>query len=125
MYTLNFGAQLNDLRELQDGWLDGDGKAPSSDSLDWLHEAFECKFPLDAPEPHIYPTENGGVQAEWSIGPNEITLDIDLETHLGDWHVLEMESDDVSEQTLNCNDDADWRWLVDRIKALAISHGDL
>ena len=64
MEPLHVGAQLDDLRLLQDGWLDGDGKAPYSDGLDWLHEAFECKFPLEAPVPHIYPTENGGVQPE-------------------------------------------------------------
>lgn len=125
MNALNVGAQLNDLRELQDGWLDGDGKAPSSDSLDWLHEVFKCKFPLDAPEPHIYPTEKGGVQAEWSFGPNENTLDVNLETHMGEWHLLNVESDEVVERTLSFGDDTDWKWLIERISALAACDGDL
>lgn len=125
MNTLNFGAQLNDLRKLQEGWLDGAGYAPSRDGLEWLRHAFECNYPDEVPVPHVYPTESGGVQAEWSLGPNEITFDVNLETHLGEWHVLNTESGDASECTLNCDDDGDWRWLVERIKALAVSHGDL
>lgn len=125
MYTLNVGAQLHDLRELQDGWLDGAGNAPSRKGLEWLHHAFECNYPDQVPVPHIYPTESGGVQAEWSIGSNEITLNVDLETHLGEWHLLNMESGHVYACMLNCDDDGVWRWLVDRIKALAVCDGDL
>ena len=124
MNTLNFGAQLNDLRDLQDGWLDCDGKAPPTDGVEWLRDAFECNCPDGLPLPHLYPTESGGVQAEWSLGPNEVTLNVDLETHLGEWHLLNVKSNDVFERSLNCNDDADWRWLVNRIKGLAVSHGD-
>ena len=123
MGPLNFVAQFDDLSLLRDGWLDGFGKAPSSDGLVWLHEAFESKFPLEAPVPNIYPTENGGVQAEWSLDPSEITLDVNLGTRLGEWHVLNTVSDDVCERTLNCDDAADWRWLVGRIQGMAI--GDL
>ena len=120
MDPLNFGAQLDYLRELHVGWLDGDGKAPSSDGLKWLRNAFECNYTDKLPLPHLYPTEKGGVQAEWSLDPNEITLDVNLETRLGEWHVLDMESDDESECTLNCDDSTDGKWLVDRIKGMAV-----
>ncbi len=125
MNALDLGAQLNDLHELQDGWLDGEGIKPPTDGLQWLRHAFECNYPDKLPLPHLYPTENVGVQAEWSLGPNEITFDVNLESHLGEWHLLNMVSGHISERTLNCDDDGDWRWLVDRIKALAVSHGDL
>jgi hypothetical protein len=29
---------------------------------------------LDAPHPHLYPTPEGGVQAEWAVGEYEISL---------------------------------------------------
>lgn len=125
MNALKFGVQLNDLRELQDGWLDGEGIKPPTDGLQWLRHNFECNYPDGLPLPHLYPTENGGIQAEWSLGPNEVTLDVDLETHLGEWHLLNVESDEVVERTLNFDDDADWRWLVERINALAACYGDL
>ncbi len=113
---LDFGAQLDELRLLQDGWLEGEGIAPPSAGLDWLHDAFDRHFPDEAPLPYLYPTETGGVQAEWSFDPNEVTFDVNLETHSGEWHVLNMVSDDASERTLNCDDGEDWRWLVAQIK---------
>ena len=119
MGNLHVGAQLGELRLLRNDWLDGDGIEPSANGLKWLRNAFECNYTDKLPLPHLFPTETGGVQAEWSIGPNEITLDVNLETHLGEWHVLDMESDDVCERTLNCDDDGDWKWLVDRIKEMA------
>ena len=119
MDPLNFGLQLDELRLLQDGWLDGEGISPPTNGLEWLNDVFECNFPDVLPLPHLYPTETGGVQAEWSLEPNEITLDVNFETHLGEWHVLNLTSDDVSERTLNCDDAADWTWLVDRIKDMA------
>ena len=112
----DFGAQLDELRLLQDGWLEGEGIAPPSAGLDWLHDAFDRHFPDEAPLPYLYPTETGGVQAEWSFDPNEVTFDVNLETHSGEWHVLNMVSDDASERTLNCDDGEDWRWLVAQIK---------
>ena len=80
--------------------------------------AFECNYPDELPVPHLYPTEAGGVHAEWSLDPNEITLDVNLGTRLGEWHVLNMTSDDATERKLNFNDAADWQWLVDRIKGM-------
>ena len=118
MEPLHFGVKLDELRLLQDGWLDGEGNAPSNAGLDWLHDAFECNYPDELPVPHLYPTETGGVHAEWSLDPNEITLDVNLGTRLGEWHVLNTVSDDVCERTLNCDDAADWQWLVDRIKGM-------
>ena len=123
MENMHFGVQLDKLRLLQDGWLDGIGKAPSSAGLIWLREAFEYNYPDEVPVPHLYPTEAGGVHAEWSLDRNEITLDVNLGTRLGEWHVLNTVSDDVCERTLNCDDAADWRWLVGRIQGMAI--GDL
>ena len=123
MDPLNFGAQFGDLSLLRDGWLDGEGIEPPADGLEWLRDGFECNYPVKLPLPHLYPTETGGVQAEWSFGPNEVTFEVDLETQLGEWHVLNTVSDDVCERTLNCDDAADWRWLVGRIKGMAA--GDL
>ena len=115
---LDLGAQLDELRILQDGWLEGEGLAPSCSGLDWLFVTFERNYPDDFPPPHLFPTEKGGVQAEWSFGPNEVTFEVDLDTQVGEWHVLNVNSDDVTERTLNCNDDADWQWLVDQIRAM-------
>lgn len=112
------GSQLDAMRSIKDGWLDGEGLAPPGAGLDWLTRAFGRYLPEDAPLPYLYPTETGGVQAEWSLGPNEITFSVDLDTHLGEWHALNMNTDVVSEHTLNCDDSGDWAWLAIEIEAM-------
>ncbi|MDE0206497.1 MAG: hypothetical protein OXP66_10780 [Candidatus Tectomicrobia bacterium] len=116
--ALDVETQLDHLRLMQDGWLDGGGLAPPKSGLDWLANAFELHFPDEAPLPHLYPTEMGGVQAEWSIGPTEVTFEVDLETCLGEWHALNLHTNAASERTLNCNDDEDWKWLVTQLDGL-------
>ena len=121
--ALDIGAQLDDLRTIQDGWLEGGGQAPPGPGLDWLSAVFDQHFSEVAPLPYLYPTETGGVQAEWSLGPNEVTLEIDLTTHKAEWHVLSIDTNDVSERTLNCDDANDWKWLVDRLDGMDRHNG--
>ena len=112
------GSQLDQLRLLKGGWLEGEGLAPPESGLDWLRSAFDQLFPDEAPLPHLYPTETGGVQAEWSIGSIEISLDLNLGTHSGEWHALDTETGEVEERTLNGDDNSDWKWLARRIEAM-------
>ena len=44
---------LKEMRDLEDGWLDGDGLAPTE-------------------EPRLFPTPGGMIQAEWSFDNFEI-----------------------------------------------------
>ena len=34
----------------------------------------------------MYPTPEGGIQAEWTFNSTEISLEIDLDQKTGDWH---------------------------------------
>lgn len=117
--SLDVGAQLDELRLLKDGWLEGEGLSPPKAGLDWLQDAFDRHFPDEAPLPHLYPTEAGGIQAEWSIGQREITLELNLDAHSGEWHALDTETGRVEERTLDCDDNDDWKWLVSQIEANA------
>jgi hypothetical protein len=58
-----FYDRLTELSKLQDGWLDGHGKSPTS-------EAITSASVLGAALPravtlHVYPTEAGGIAFEW------------------------------------------------------------
>lgn len=121
--SLDVGVQVDELRLVEDGWLEGWGTAPSEAGLDWLLEVFDRHFPEDAPLPHLYPTEAGGVQAEWSLGSREVTLELDLETHKGEWHVLDVKSGEVQERVLNCDRDEEWTWLIEQIGAVNRGEG--
>ncbi len=125
---LDVTAQLDDLRNLEDGWADGVqyagdwgkgyGKAPSHAGLDWLSARFTDEYPDDLPRPYIYPTPEGGVQLEWRVGTYDISLEVELEARVGDWHNLNMEDIEADTRLLNLDDSRDWGWLNTELKRL-------
>lgn len=58
--------RLKELSELEDGWLDGEGKNISPQVLDLAEKILkQLIVDLNVPTPHLYPTEEGGISAEW------------------------------------------------------------
>src|SRR5262249_40569527 len=104
---LDFQAQLDDLRTLRDGWLDGNGYAPTTDGLDWLAEAFEDHYSDNLRPPYVYPVPEGGVRLEWSIAPQDVSLEINLRERSGEWHSLNLETDEEEVQLLNLDNKGD------------------
>ena len=115
---LDIPARLNEFRDLKDGWLEGDGVAPSLEGLDWLAAGFDRHFPDDLPLPYLYPTPEGGVQAEWSLSENEISLEVDLVTRQGAWHQLDMNTNADEARKLNLDDVKGWTWVVAEIRKM-------
>lgn len=118
-------ARLDEFRALENGWLDGrHGLAPSQEGLDWLALCFERRYPDELPIPYLYPTAEGGVQAEWSLDDQEITLEIDLDTCRGEWHALDMAHGTEVAKALNLEETGDWTWLVAQLQQLATVHNE-
>lgn len=116
---LDVGARIDELKLLKHGWLDGNGFSPAHESLDWLAGVFDRYLPDDLPLPYLYPTPEGGVRAEWSIKPYELSLNIDLTARTGGWHSLNLDDDDEQSRTLNLNDATAWEWLAGEVRRLA------
>ena len=110
------GARLDEFRNLKNGWLDGKGIAPEKDGLDWLFRQFETMYPEELETPYLYPTPEGGVQAEWSINSQEITLEVDLAEHKGEWHQLDLASDKEIFEELNLDEADTWIWISEQIR---------
>lgn len=104
----DIAARIDELAIIEDGWLDGEGRAPSRDRLTDLKDLFETYFFGDLPLPFLLPTESGGVRAEWSTGVWESSLDIDLESMSGYWHTWNKENDEDSELDLNLDEEEGW-----------------
>ena len=114
---LDIGARLDELRGLEDGWLFGnDGKAPCEKGLDWLEEAFRLHYTGKAPLPYLFPTPEGGIQAEWNIKPFGISLEIDLATKHGEWHSIHLKTHISETEDINLTDEQGWQRLVDAIR---------
>ena len=116
---LDVPARLDEFRDMQDGWLEGNGLAPSHTGLDWLADSFDKYYHTDVPMPYIYPTFEGGVQAEWSIGKREVSLNVDLSTHQAEWLWIDTMTTDEDELTLNLDDAADWNWFTAELHRMA------
>jgi hypothetical protein len=118
LVTNDVSARVEELRALEPGWLDRAGNAPSSAFLDWLNQKFECCYPDSAPLPFLYPTAEGGVQAEWSVSAHEISLEIAPDTHHAEWQALELESGEQATRHLDLDDQANWEWIVGQMRAI-------
>lgn len=116
---LDVSASLDEFRSLQDGWLDGEGKAPDHDGLDWLSDTFECYYPNDLQLPRTYPMAGGGVSLEWSLGVREADIEIDLKKHVGEWYVFNKDTEQGEEEkTLKLEHLGDWEWVSERLRSL-------
>ena len=108
------------LTELQDGWLDGKGYAPERSALDWLARSFEVNFDPDLPLPYLYPTAEGGVQAEWSAGTWEVTLDIDLLKQTAEYQALHLTTQACNECVLDLSQQGAWQQLNESLNKLRL-----
>lgn len=116
--SMDLAARIDEFRSLKNGWLDGKGVSPKSQHLDWLTDQFEMYFPDDLPIPYLYPTAEGGVQAEWRIEPHELTLEIVFPEKRGYWHGLNTITDDDFEREIDLADIEGWRWIAEQLRTM-------
>ncbi len=74
-------AQIDELSDLQAGWMEGKGKAPDKDQLAWTSDRLVTSFPESLPFPHIGPTPEGGLFLEWIQKPWRVSAELLLPSH--------------------------------------------
>ncbi|MCC5839997.1 MAG: hypothetical protein JJT96_07725 [Opitutales bacterium] len=109
-------ARIDELRTLKDGWLDGKGRAPASEGLDWFAHEFSLRYPQALSLPYVYPTGEGGLQLEWSHAPYETSLEIDLATRAAEWHSVHLERGKEFSENLNLGEATGWETLAAKLK---------
>ena len=109
---------LKSLATLQDGWLDGQGRAPAKDKLQWLADAFGANFDTALPLPYLYPTVEGGIQAEWDIRDWSVTLEIDLDAQRGEYRALNLSDQACTDVQLSLADSGGWSQLNQALQGL-------
>ena len=112
--------QISHLGSLQDGWLDGTGKACDPTGLANLAEQLVSHYPFDAPELRLYPTGDGNVQAEWWIGNHSAVLEVFLDgTTPAEWSDFDFQTKVENVRPVNISDEQDWEWVVQRLQSLS------
>lgn len=116
---LDVECRLEELAELRDGWLDGKGRAPDPIGLRWLALAFDAALDPIVPLPYLYPTAEGGIQAEWMLEDWEASLDIDLDRRCADWQAYNVASRECREQEIDLSEEEGWRTLNHELHRLS------
>lgn len=108
---LDIGSQIDELSHLKDGWLDGKGKAPRKQNLEWLENAFDSLYNPQLPFPRLYPTPEGNVQAEWSTEKHEVSLEIIFDARRGEYQSLDINTNDCIDLDLDLTLPEKWEQL--------------
>lgn len=116
---LDVSVRLDEFRKLKDGWLEGRGMAPKHDELDWFTFCFDRYFPDDLQLPHVFPTAEGGIQAEWTLGSQDVSIEVDLPERHAVWHRLDMNTDEEDMRNLDLEKEDDWKWIVSEIRRMS------
>lgn len=66
--------RLDQVAGLTNGWLDGEGVPLHAAVLREARRVLADLLQFEVPRPRIYPTAEGGVQAEWTLGSNEVSV---------------------------------------------------
>lgn len=117
---LDVPARLEEFKAMKDGWHEGDGVAPHSAGLDWLATTFDRRYPDGIPLPHTYPTLEGGIEMEWSLGALSIILEVDLDARQGSCLGFDKQTERFA-RTLDLDSNDSWMWLASVIRDLAES----
>ena len=55
-------------------------------------------------QPRLYPTPEGGVEAEWQIGRLDLSIEFDPSGATAEWHALDLDQGTVEEQRVALQD---------------------
>ncbi|KUZ65261.1 hypothetical protein WI38_11230 [Burkholderia ubonensis] len=106
---LDVAWRLDELANLSQGWMDGEGERLSAEGLRWLSAAWESMW-TELPLPYLYPTLTGGVEAEWSAGASQASLSIDFDSKHGMW-VSSNDPFDADGRDFDLSTEEGWRQL--------------
>lgn len=70
-YTIQFAR----LSAMSDGWLDGEGFAPTKQARVAASNLLHAMEAAGLPRASVYPTIAGGVRAEWTVGKVEAAME--------------------------------------------------
>lgn len=98
--------RFDELAALTAGWLDGEGIPPDAVVLGRARRILADLLTFDVPRPRVFPTPEGGVQAEWTVHDHEVSVTFEPDGTLyavsvnvasGQVHEPELTADDATQ----------------------------
>jgi hypothetical protein len=110
-------ARLEELVQLKGGWLDdeSEGEPLPVDEVSWLTETFENYYPQDTPLPATFPTVEGNVLFEWNLNNANISLEVNLVEHSGEYFEYDKTSKESRELVFDLNSQKSWLKVSEHI----------
>ncbi len=96
--------QIEQLRHLPAGWLDGKGEPPSGQLLNQISTWLESHLRGEPQLPRLYPTPEGGVEAEWLIGRLDLSIEFEPGSNTVQWHAMDLDRNTVQEDSVPLDD---------------------
>jgi hypothetical protein len=115
--------RLEEISTIKNGWLNGEGLAPSKENLNWFATMFEGHFNMNFPLPYIFPTPSGGIQAEWTIHNVEISLTVNLDSKVSLYHQLNHNDDLELSDEIALDEPESWEKLNSYLNAVVSING--
>ena len=109
-------AAYAELMKLEDGWYEGQGKAPDKTHLEWATEALVKSFPEDLPFPLTAPTSEGGLFLEWIQTPWRISAEFLLPTHKCELQATNTSIGLSEEKALDLDQTGNWMALFEFVR---------
>jgi len=113
---LDIETRLEELSLLENGWLNGKGKALNKHKTKLVNEYFYRFYSDSLPLPYLYPTAEGGLQAEWKIKDWDISLEIDLDKISAELHAFNLQSDEEKELSLILAEQNSWQQINEMLE---------
>lgn len=98
--------RIDELAELKDGWLDGEGVALDANQLALIAEKLEAHFPENVLLPAIVPTPAGDLLFEWAVKGHP-SVDFFMETGVAEFHSFGNDEIEI-EREFRLTDDNAW-----------------
>ena len=108
--------QCIELLELAPGWLDGEAVPPTRELLELVGAWLDEHQLQDLEQPRLFPTPEGGMEAEWRIGRLDLSIEFDPSSGVAEWHQLDLDSGAVVEQQAQLQDNPGMRELGIRLQ---------
>lgn len=111
-YVRQVHARLSELKQLEDGWLDGtQGKRFNPAELNRLERLIRDNYTAVRHRVYIYPTPDDMVELDWDVGSWRVSVDVRLSDMRGEFYALDMSTDKDQEKILDLRFAPGWNWL--------------
>lgn len=111
-------SKIDALASLADGWLEGNGIAPTSDNLNWFTNEVANNFPESLEYPSVAPSEEGHVILEWIRPKARIELEVNFSDQKLELYASNLTTHQFLEKSFN---QSQWNEAFDEVERLLIS----